>query len=95
MQFGLSESQQILKDTARKFFAGESPLRPYARPWRRKQLMTPLSGQSWPSRLYWNHCTGRVRRMGLRKVELILLMEEAGYAMLPDHFSQPWRWLDR
>ncbi len=23
MQFGLSESQQILKDTARKFFAGE------------------------------------------------------------------------
>ena len=26
MQFGLSESQQILKDTARKFFAGESPI---------------------------------------------------------------------
>jgi len=25
MQFGLSESQQILKDTARKFFAGECP----------------------------------------------------------------------
>jgi len=26
MQFGLSESQQILKDTARKFFAGEIPI---------------------------------------------------------------------
>src|SRR5258708_38243360 len=26
MQFGLSESQQILKDTARKFFSGECPV---------------------------------------------------------------------
>src|SRR6201987_6239022 len=26
MQFGLSESQQLLKDNARKFFAGECPM---------------------------------------------------------------------
>src|SRR5258707_15884128 len=26
MQFGLSESQEILKDSARKFFAGECPM---------------------------------------------------------------------
>ena len=26
MQFGLSESQQMLKDNARKFFAGECPM---------------------------------------------------------------------
>ena len=26
MEFGLSESQQLLKDNARKFFAGECPM---------------------------------------------------------------------
>ncbi len=50
MQFGLSESQQILKDTASKFFAGEC-----AMPEARKLMETetaydPVCGESWRTR---------------------------------------------
>ena len=87
MQFGLSESQQILKDTARKFFAGECAIAEV-----RKTVETPtaydaalwskLAGQGFTGIICPEDCGG----MGLGKVELILLMEEAGFAMLPGPF---------
>jgi alkylation response protein AidB-like acyl-CoA dehydrogenase len=87
MQFGLSESQQILKDMARKFFAGECPMAAV-----RKAMETATAHDAalW-SKLAEQGFTGIVvpeehGGMGLGKVELILLMEEAGYALLPGPF---------
>lgn len=87
MQFGLSESQQILKDTARKFFAGECPIAAV-----RKIMETDTAYDAglW-SKLAEQGFTGIIAPeeyggMGLGKVELILLMEEAGYALLPGPF---------
>jgi alkylation response protein AidB-like acyl-CoA dehydrogenase len=87
MQFGLSESQQILKDTARKFFAGESPI---AAVRKAIETETAYDGALW-TKLAEQGFTGIVTPeeyggMGLGKVELILLMEEAGYALLPGPF---------
>jgi alkylation response protein AidB-like acyl-CoA dehydrogenase len=87
MQFGLSESQEILKDTARKFFAGESPIAAV-----RKAMETEAAYDSalW-TKLAEQGFTGIITPeeyggMGLGKVELVLLMEEAGYALLPGPF---------
>src|SRR5262249_61119599 len=87
MQFGLSESQQILKDTARKFFLGECPMATV-----RKLVETDSAFDAglW-SKLAEQGFTGVITPeehggMGLGKVELILLMEEAGYALLPGPF---------
>ena len=87
MQFGLSESQQILKDTARKFFAGESPIAAV-----RKAMETDTAHDAalW-TKLAEQGFTGIITPeeyggMGLGKVELALLMEEAGYALLPGPF---------
>src|SRR5579859_1295350 len=87
MQFGLSESQQILKDTARKFFAGESPISAV-----RKSMETDTAYDAafW-TKLAEQGFTGIITPeeyggMGLGKVELVLLLEEAGYALLPGPF---------
>jgi len=87
MQFGLSESQQILKDTARKFFAGESPIAAV-----RKTMETDTAHDAalW-TKLAEQGFTGIITPedyggMGLGKVELVLLLEEAGYALLPGPF---------
>src|SRR5262249_8187061 len=87
MQFGLSESQQILKDTARKFFAGECPI---ATVRNSMETETAFDAALW-SKLAEQGFTGIITPeehggMGLGKVELILLMEEAGYALLPGPF---------
>ena len=87
MQFGLSESQQILKDTARKFFAGECPI---ATARKLMETETAFDAGLW-SKLAQQGFTGVITPeehggMGLGKVELILLMEEAGYALLPGPF---------
>jgi alkylation response protein AidB-like acyl-CoA dehydrogenase len=84
MEFGLSESQQILKDTARKFFAGECPI---AEVRRLMETDTAYDPTLW-TKLAEQGFTGIISPeeyggMGLGKVELILLMEEAGYALLP------------
>lgn len=84
MQFGLSESQQILKDTARKFFAGESPIAAVRKAMETETaydaaLWTKLAEQGFTGIITPEEYGG----MGLGKVELILLMEEAGYALLP------------
>src|SRR5262249_31281508 len=87
MQFGLSESQQILKDTARKFFLGECPMATV-----RKLVETDSAFDAglW-SKLAEQGFTGVITPeehggMGPGQVELILLMEEAGYALLPGPF---------
>ena len=87
MQFGLSESQQILKDTSRKFFSGECPLAEVRRLMETEtgynaDLWLKLAGQGFTGIICPEDCGG----MGLGKVELILLMEEAGYALLPGPF---------
>lgn len=87
MQFGLSESQQILKDTARKFFAGECPI---ASVRRLMETETAYDAALW-AKLVEQGFTGIIvpeeyGGMGLGKVELILLMEEAGYRLLPGPF---------
>jgi alkylation response protein AidB-like acyl-CoA dehydrogenase len=87
MEFGLSESQQILKDTARKFFSGECPI---AEVRRLMETDTAYEPKLW-SKLAEQGFTGIISPeeyggMGLGKVELILLMEEAGYALLPGPF---------
>src|SRR5882724_10721214 len=87
MQFGLSESQQILKDNARKFFAGECPITEV-----RRLMETPTAYDAglW-AKMAEQGFTGIISPeefggLGLGKVELILLMEEAGFALLPGPF---------
>ena len=87
MQFGLSESQEFLKDSARKFFAGECPS---AEIRRLMETNTAYDGALW-SKLTDQGYTGIVYPeeyggVGLGKVELMLLMEEAGRALLPGPF---------
>ncbi len=87
MQFGLSESQQILRDNARKFFAGECPI---AEVRRLMETDTAYDGTLW-SKIAEQGYTGVIfpeeyGGVGLGKVELILLMEEAGRALLPGPF---------
>ena len=87
MEFGLSESQQILKDNARKFFAGECNM---AQVRRLAETETAFDAALW-SKLAEQGFTGIIfpeehGGLGLGKVELALLMEEAGYALLPGPF---------
>ena len=87
MEFGLSESQQILKDNARKFFAGECNM---AQVRRLAETETAYDAALW-SKLAEQGFTGIIfpeehGGLGLGKVELALLMEEAGYALLPGPF---------
>lgn len=84
MQFGLSESQQILKHTANRFFAGECPMAEVRRLMETPtaydaELWAKLAGQGFLGIIFSEEHGG----MGLGKVELILFMEEAGYALLP------------
>jgi alkylation response protein AidB-like acyl-CoA dehydrogenase len=84
MQFGLNENQVILRDSAREFFAGECG------PALVRQLMetdTAHDAALW-SKLAAQGYTGIIfdeeyGGVGLGIVELVLLMEEAGRALLP------------
>jgi alkylation response protein AidB-like acyl-CoA dehydrogenase len=87
MQFGLSESQEILKESARKFFTGECPI---AEVRRLMDTDTAFDATLW-SKLAEQGYTGIIfpeefDGVGLGIVELILLMEEAGRALLPGPF---------
>jgi len=87
MQFGLSESQEFLKDSARKFFAGECPS---AETRRLMETDTAYDAALW-SKLTDQGYTGiifpeELGGVGLGNVELMLLMEEAGRALLPGPF---------
>src|SRR5258708_38167511 len=87
MQFGLTESQEFLKNSARKFFAGECPSVEMRR---LMQTDTAYDATLW-SKLTAQGYTGIVfpeayGGVGLGKVELMLLMEEAGRALFPGSF---------
>ena len=87
MEFGLSESQEILKDSARKFFAGECPMEEVRRLMETdtaydEKLWAKLTEQGYTGIIFPEEFGG----VGLGKVELILLMEEAGRALLPGPF---------
>src|SRR5438132_9490012 len=87
MQFGLSESQQILKDNARKFFAGECPMTEVRR---LMETDTAHDPALW-SKMGEQGFTGIISPeeyggLGLGKVELVLLMEEMGRALVPGPF---------
>ena len=87
MQFGLSESQEFLKDSARKFFSGECPS---AEVRRLIETNTAYDADLW-SKLTEQGYTGIIfpeeyGGVGLGKIELMLLMEEAGRALLPGPF---------
>lgn len=87
MEFGLSESQEFLKDSARKFFAGECPS---AEMRRLMETNTAYDAALW-SKIIEQGYTGIIfpetyGGVGLGKVELMLLMEEAGRALLPGPF---------
>jgi alkylation response protein AidB-like acyl-CoA dehydrogenase len=84
MQFGLSESQQILKTNARKFFAAECPMSEV-----RRIMETPdahddklwkhMAEQGFLGVVYPEEAGG----MGLGLVELAALTEEMGRALVP------------
>lgn len=87
MQFGLSDSQQLLQDSARKFFAAECPM---AQVRRLIETDTAFDAELW-SRMGEQGFTGIIfpeefDGAGLGTVELILLMEEMGRALLPGPF---------
>lgn len=87
MQFGLSESQKILKDNARKFFSVECNM---AEVRRLMETDTGYDAALW-SKMAEQGFTGitfpeEFGGLGLGKVELILLMEEMGFALVPGPF---------
>jgi len=87
MQFGLNESQEILRESARKFFAGECPIAKVRRLMETEtafdaNLWTKLADQGYTGIIFAEEFIG----VGLGIVELILLMEEAGRALLPGPF---------
>src|SRR6516225_7812898 len=84
MEFGLSESQQLLKENARKFFAGECPIQEVRRLMETDTaydagLWAKMAEQGYTGIIFPEEYGG----VGLGKVELALLMEEAGRALLP------------
>jgi alkylation response protein AidB-like acyl-CoA dehydrogenase len=87
MEFGLNESQEILKESARKFFAGECPIAEVRRLMETDtafdaSLWAKLAEQGYTGIIFPEEFSG----VGLGIVELILLMEEAGRALLPGPF---------
>ena len=84
MNFGLSESQRILRDNARKFFANECPMADV-----RRIMETPdaddaalykkLAEQGFTGIIFPEQYGG----LGLGKVEMVALLEEMGRALVP------------
>jgi len=84
MNFGLSESQRILKDSARKFFSIECPIPEVRRIMETSDaydqaLYTKLAEQGFTGIIFPEQYGG----LGLGKVEMVVLLEEMGRAMLP------------
>lgn len=84
MQFGLSESQQILKNNARKFLAAECPMAEVRRLMETETAYDPalwakIAAQGYPGIVVPEEYGG----LGLGNVELGLLMEEMGRALFP------------
>lgn len=87
MEFGLSESQRILKENARKFFANECPS---AEVRRLMESPTAFDGTLWAKMAEQGYLGAIFPEesggLGLGLVELAALMEEMGYALTPGPF---------
>jgi alkylation response protein AidB-like acyl-CoA dehydrogenase len=84
MEFGLNDNQVILRDSAREFFSGECPpafVRRIAdsNAPHDAALWSKLASQGYTGIIFDDQYGG----VGLGVVELVLLMEEAGRALLP------------
>ena len=84
MNFGFSEEQDLLRSTARKFFENECPSETVRSLMATPEGMTPalwtkLAEQGWLGLIYPEAHGG----MGLGLVDLVVLMEEMGRAVLP------------
>ncbi len=87
MQFGLSDSQLLLKENTRKFFASECPMASVRRLMETgtaydPSLWSKMAEQGYLGIIFPEEYDGA----GLGKVDLIVLMEEAGRALLPGPF---------
>lgn len=87
MKFELSESQEMLKDNARKFFTGECPMAEVRRIMETETaydaaLWAKMAEQGYTTIIFPEEYGG----VALGKVDLILLMEEAGRALVPGPF---------
>ncbi|HYB43236.1 MAG TPA: acyl-CoA dehydrogenase family protein, partial [Candidatus Methylomirabilis sp.] len=84
MNFGFSEEQELLRGTARKFFENECPSPAVRALMETPEGMAPelwrkLAEQGWLGLVYPEGADG----MGLGLVDLVVLMEEMGRAVLP------------
>jgi alkylation response protein AidB-like acyl-CoA dehydrogenase len=84
MQFGLNESQELLQSYARKFFAAECPIETVRRLMETdtgfdEGLWAKMAEQGYTGIIFPEEFGG----VGLGTVDLVLLMEEAGRALLP------------
>lgn len=84
MQFGLSESQNILKTNARKFFAAECPMAEVRRLMEEGDgyhagLWSKMAEQGYLGAIFPEEYGG----LGLGMVELAVLLEEMGMALVP------------
>src|SRR5258708_14404263 len=84
MQFGLSENQEILKDSGRKFFAGECPMEEVRRLIETdtaydESLWAKLAGQGYTGIIFPEEYGG----VGLGKGALITFVESARRARVP------------
>ncbi len=87
MQFGLSESQQMLKNNARKFFAAECPMTEVRRLMETEtahddKLWRNMAEQGFLGVIFGEDVGGA----GLGMVELAALAEEMGRALVPGAF---------
>jgi alkylation response protein AidB-like acyl-CoA dehydrogenase len=87
MEFGLNETQRLLKENARKFLAAECPMKEVRRLMETatahdEALWSSMAAQGYTGIMFPEQYDGA----GLGKVELALFMEEAGRALLPGPF---------
>ena len=84
MNFGFNEEQELLRNTARKFFENECPSDTVRRLMETPEGINPelwkkLAEQGWLGLIYPEQYDG----MALGLVDLVVLMEEMGRAVAP------------
>jgi len=87
MQFGLSETQQTLKNTVRKFLAAECPIAEVRKQMESATVFDPalwrkMAEQGWTGIIFPEDFGG----FGMGMVEMAAAMEEMGRALLPGPF---------
>ena len=87
MQFGLTETQQVLKNSAREFFPAECPIAEVRRLMETDTaydaaLWKKIADQGWCGIIFPEQCEG----LGLGMVELAAAMEEMGRVLVPGPF---------